>query len=84
MDYGRVLILLPALVYFMYLFAKHKKDFYLLCGIASWFGLFYGGKYGLYHVLDHTISKYINPVSRSLLWLVFILYFIKSFQEIRK
>lgn len=84
MDFGRMLIFIPAMIYFAYLFLERKKDFFLLCGIACWLGLSYGGKHGLYYVLEQPISEYINSISKLLLALVFILYFIRSFKEIRE
>lgn len=83
MDIGRMLIFIPAMIYFVYLFLKRKKDFFLLCGIASWLGLSYGGKHGLYYILEQPINGYIDSISKLLLAIVFILYFIKSFKEIR-
>lgn len=84
MDFGRLIIFIPATIYFVYLFIKKKKDFFLLCAIACWLGLSYGGKYGLYYVLEHPAKEYINSISRFLAALVFILYFKKSYKEIRE
>lgn len=84
MDFGSMLIFVPAMVYFAYLFFRRKKDFYLLCGVASWLGLSYGGKHGLYYVLEQPAKEYINSISKLLIGLVFILYFVKSFKEIKE
>ena len=84
MDYGRILVFIPAIMYFLYRFLRHRKVFFLLCAIAGWLGLSYGGKHGLYYILEQPAKQYIGSISRFLLILVLILYMIQSFREIRE
>jgi predicted PurR-regulated permease PerM len=84
MDIGRILIFFPAMIFFFYSFWKHKKDFYLLCGISCWLSVFYVGKHNLHQVLQDSTKATINSISKFFLILVFTLYFIKSFKEIKE
>lgn len=84
MDIGRILILLPIMMFSIYSFFKHKKDFYLLCAISAWLSLFYVGKHNLHQLLQDSVKTTIDSISKFLLILVFILYFIKSYKEIKK
>lgn len=84
MDIGRILIFLPAMIFFFYSFLKHKKDIYLLCAILAWLSLFYVGKHNLHQLLQDSTKTTINSITIFFLLLVFILYFIKSIKEMKE
>lgn len=77
MDYGSILIFLPATLYFFYSFFKRQKNIYLVFGIISWYGLIYFGKHNIYQFLEGPTKIVINIATLFIIMVIFSLYFKK-------
>ncbi|MEG2656893.1 MAG: hypothetical protein RSA29_14450 [Clostridium sp.] len=79
MDIGRIFVCLIILIYFLRLFIKTKKKFYLFGVFIAFSSMISGGKYNIYRSFSPTIRLLVDMICL-VLFLILIIYCLKGKQ----
>lgn len=66
MDYGKVLLFVPLMIYLLRRAYLEKEKLFLLLAIGCFLGLLYGGVHNVYAVLSESHKAIADSISRFL------------------